>query len=169
MSQLLAVFSAVLLLAGNAFFVGAEFALISARRDRLDTLAAGSGRTALAARTVLRATGRLPQMLAASHRPLRSAVSITTRSAASMECEAAADRTTSAASLADSAPAACRADDLMAGVSMSSSVSTAVHSRSLARRFPCRMLRTLSCVTRLPPRYRVVDRDPSGSRSTVVR
>ena len=66
MSQLLAVLTAVLLLAGNAFFVGAEFALISARRDRLDTLAAGSGRTALAARTVLRATRRLPQMLAAS-------------------------------------------------------------------------------------------------------
>ena len=66
MTQLLAVLTAVLLLAGNAFFVGAEFALISARRDRLDTLAAGSGRTALAARTVLRATGRLPQMLAAS-------------------------------------------------------------------------------------------------------
>ena len=66
MTELLAVLTAVLLLAGNAFFVGAEFALISARRDRLDTLAAGSGRTALAARTVLRATGRLPQMLAAS-------------------------------------------------------------------------------------------------------
>ena len=66
MNELLALFTAVLLLAGNAFFVGAEFALISARRDRLDTLAAGTGRTALAARTVLRANGRLPQMLAAS-------------------------------------------------------------------------------------------------------
>ena len=66
MTELLALLSAVLLLAGNAFFVGAEFALISARRDRLETLAAGTGRTALAARTVLRATGRLPQMLAAS-------------------------------------------------------------------------------------------------------
>jgi CBS domain containing-hemolysin-like protein len=65
-TELLALLTAALLLAGNAFFVGAEFALISARRDRLDTLAAGSGRTALAARTVLRATGRLPQMLAAS-------------------------------------------------------------------------------------------------------
>jgi len=65
-TELLALFTAVLLLAGNAFFVGAEFALISARRDRLDTLAAGTGRTALAARTVLRANGRLPQMLAAS-------------------------------------------------------------------------------------------------------
>lgn len=66
MTEVLAVAVAVLLLAGNAFFVGAEFALISARRDRLDTLAAGTGRTALAARTVLRAYGRLPQMLAAS-------------------------------------------------------------------------------------------------------
>ena len=56
-NDLLALLSAVLLLAGNAFFVGAEFALISARRDRLETLAAGTGRTALAARTVLRATG----------------------------------------------------------------------------------------------------------------
>ena len=66
MTELLALLTAVLLLAGNAFFVGAEFALISARRDRLDTLAAGTGRTALTARTVLRAYGRLPQMLAAS-------------------------------------------------------------------------------------------------------
>jgi len=66
MTELLALLTAVLLLAGNAFFVGAEFALISARRDRLDTLAAGTGRTALTARTVLRAGGRLPQMLAAS-------------------------------------------------------------------------------------------------------
>jgi CBS domain containing-hemolysin-like protein len=66
MTEVLALLTAVLLLAGNAFFVGAEFALISARRDRLDTLAAGTGRTALTARTVLRAYGRLPQMLAAS-------------------------------------------------------------------------------------------------------
>ncbi len=66
MNEVLALLAAVLLLAGNAFFVGAEFALISARRDRLDTLAAGTGRTALAARTVLRAYGRLPRMLAAS-------------------------------------------------------------------------------------------------------
>jgi CBS domain containing-hemolysin-like protein len=65
-TELLALATAVLLLAGNAFFVGAEFALISARRDRLETLATATGRKALAARTVLRATGRLPQMLAAS-------------------------------------------------------------------------------------------------------
>ena len=46
----LALLAAVALLAGNAFFVGAEFALISARRDRLETLAAAAGRTAGRAR-----------------------------------------------------------------------------------------------------------------------
>ena len=55
--------AAVLLLAGNAFFVGAEFSLVSARRDRLEAMAqAGiSG-----ARTVLRASADLSRMLAAS-------------------------------------------------------------------------------------------------------
>ncbi|MBP2337950.1 CBS domain containing-hemolysin-like protein [Saccharothrix coeruleofusca] len=38
MSEGWALVTAVLLLAGNAFFVGAEFALISARRDRLETM-----------------------------------------------------------------------------------------------------------------------------------
>ena len=38
MSDLFAVALTVLLLAGNAFFVAAEFALISARRDRLEAL-----------------------------------------------------------------------------------------------------------------------------------
>ena len=38
-SDFLALGAAVLLLLANAFFVGAEFALISARRDRLETLA----------------------------------------------------------------------------------------------------------------------------------
>ncbi|HEV7827345.1 MAG TPA: hemolysin family protein [Pseudonocardiaceae bacterium] len=53
----------LLLLAGNAFFVGAEFALISARRDRLEALAkSGVAR----ARTVIRAGERLPLMLAAA-------------------------------------------------------------------------------------------------------
>jgi CBS domain containing-hemolysin-like protein len=65
-TDLLALLAAVALLAGNAFFVGAEFALISARRDRMDTLAAGTGGRARAARTVLRASGQLPSMLAAS-------------------------------------------------------------------------------------------------------
>ncbi len=39
MSDLLGVLLTVLLLAANAFFVGSEFALISARRDRLEALA----------------------------------------------------------------------------------------------------------------------------------
>ena len=52
---------AVLLLAGNAFFVGAEFALISARRDRLEALA---DRGVGGARTVMRAGERISLMLA---------------------------------------------------------------------------------------------------------
>ncbi len=59
--DLLAVLLAVLLLGGNAFFVGAEFALITARRDRLETLEA-QGRTA--ARTVITAGENLSLMLA---------------------------------------------------------------------------------------------------------
>ena len=62
-SDLLALLAAVALLAANAFFVGAEFALVSARRDRLDTMAR-SGVTG--ARTVLRAGADLSRMLAAS-------------------------------------------------------------------------------------------------------
>jgi CBS domain containing-hemolysin-like protein len=54
---------ALLLLAGNAFFVGAEFALISARRDRLEAMAK---RGVLRAGTVIRAGQRLPLMLAAA-------------------------------------------------------------------------------------------------------
>jgi CBS domain containing-hemolysin-like protein len=47
----LALFLTVLLVAGNAFFVGAEFAVITARRDRLEALAAdGFARAELAAR-----------------------------------------------------------------------------------------------------------------------
>lgn len=66
MTDLLALLAAVALLVGNGFFVGAEFALISARRDRIEPVAVGSGAAARAARTVLRATGQLPRMLAAS-------------------------------------------------------------------------------------------------------
>src|SRR5690349_13184551 len=66
MTDLLALLAAVALLLGNGFFVGAEFALISVRRDRLEPLAVGPGTVARAARTVLRATGQLPRMLAAS-------------------------------------------------------------------------------------------------------
>ena len=51
-SDLLALGAAILLLLVNAFFVGAEFALISARRDRLEAMArAGTP----GASTVLRA------------------------------------------------------------------------------------------------------------------
>lgn len=52
---------ALLLLASNAFFVGAEFALISARRDRLETMAK---RGVQGAATVIRAGQKLPLMLA---------------------------------------------------------------------------------------------------------
>jgi len=59
--DLWAVVLAVVLLAGNAFFVGAEFSLISARRDRLEALAqSGKNR----ARTVIHAGEHLSLMLA---------------------------------------------------------------------------------------------------------
>jgi CBS domain containing-hemolysin-like protein len=62
--DLLALLAAIALLGANAFFVGAEFALVSARRDRLEGLAAsGSG---AAVDTVLRAHADLSRMLAAS-------------------------------------------------------------------------------------------------------
>src|SRR6201991_2779592 len=51
----------VLLLAANAFFVGAEFALISARRDRLEALAEQGKKSAV---TVIRAGENLSVMLA---------------------------------------------------------------------------------------------------------
>jgi CBS domain containing-hemolysin-like protein len=51
----------LLLLAGNAFFVGGEFAIITARRDRLEALAErGSSR----ARTVIKAQRELPLLIA---------------------------------------------------------------------------------------------------------
>ncbi len=53
---------AVLLLLGNAFFVGAEFAVISVRRSQVEPLAEGSRR----ARTVLEALKQLSLMLAAA-------------------------------------------------------------------------------------------------------
>ncbi|NMH98141.1 HlyC/CorC family transporter [Pseudonocardia sp. K10HN5] len=59
----MALLAAVLLLAANAFFVGAEFALISARRDRLEAMAQAG---VASARTVLKASGDLSRMLAAS-------------------------------------------------------------------------------------------------------
>ncbi|SNT08278.1 hemolysin family protein [Rhodococcoides kyotonense] len=63
MGDVLAVLLAVLLLAGNAFFVGAEFSLISARRDRLESLLA-QGKTR--ARSVIEAGQNLSLMLAAA-------------------------------------------------------------------------------------------------------
>jgi CBS domain containing-hemolysin-like protein len=62
-SDVLALLAAVALLGANAFFVGAEFALVSARRDRLDAMARAR---VPGARTVLRASGDLSRMLAAS-------------------------------------------------------------------------------------------------------
>jgi len=61
MSDAYGVVLTVLLLATNAFFVAAEFALISARRDRLQTLAEQGKRSAV---TVMRAAEQLPVMLA---------------------------------------------------------------------------------------------------------
>lgn len=61
MSQAGVLLLALLLLAGNAFFVGAEFAMLTARRDRMETLAAdGLAR----ARIVLRAGTELPLLIA---------------------------------------------------------------------------------------------------------
>src|ERR1700742_3482178 len=61
MGDFLGVLLTVLLLAANAFFVGAEFALISARRDRLESLAEQGKRGAV---TVIRAGQNLSVMLA---------------------------------------------------------------------------------------------------------
>ncbi|OBK29701.1 hypothetical protein A5634_17700 [Mycobacterium asiaticum] len=61
MNSILAIGLAILLIALNGFFVGAEFAMISARRDRLEALAE-QGRTR--AVTVIRAGEQLPAMLA---------------------------------------------------------------------------------------------------------
>lgn len=60
MSTWVAITLGVLLLAGNAFFVGAEFAIISARRSAIEPLAATSAR----ARTVLWAMEHVSLMLA---------------------------------------------------------------------------------------------------------
>jgi CBS domain containing-hemolysin-like protein len=61
MNDLLGVLLTVVLLAANAFFVAAEFALISARRDRLEALAEQGKRSAI---TVIRAGENLSLMLA---------------------------------------------------------------------------------------------------------
>src|ERR1700751_372783 len=61
MADFLGVVLTVILLLANAFFVGAEFALISARRDRLEALAEQGKRGAV---TVIRAGQSLSIMLA---------------------------------------------------------------------------------------------------------
>ena len=61
MGDIFGVLLTILLLAANAFFVGAEFALISARRDRLEALAEQGKRSAV---TVIRAGQDLSVMLA---------------------------------------------------------------------------------------------------------
>ena len=60
-NQALGVVLSVLLIGVNAFFVGAEFSLISARRDRLEALAEQGKARAV---TVIRAGEQLPAMLA---------------------------------------------------------------------------------------------------------
>ena len=60
MGDVLAVAAAVLLLAGNAFFVGAEFALVSVRPEQLQPLAADGGRRA---RRTLQASRQLSLMM----------------------------------------------------------------------------------------------------------
>ena len=61
MDSTLGILLAILLIAVNAFFVGAEFSLISARRDRLQALAEQGKARAV---TVLRAGEQLSSMLA---------------------------------------------------------------------------------------------------------
>lgn len=61
--DLLALLAAIALLLANAYFVCSEFALISARRDRLEAMAHSGNASA---RTVLRASADLSRMLAAS-------------------------------------------------------------------------------------------------------
>jgi CBS domain containing-hemolysin-like protein len=61
MSDFLGVLLTILLLGANAFFVGSEFALISARRDRLEALAEHGKKSAV---TVIRAGENLSLMLA---------------------------------------------------------------------------------------------------------
>ncbi|MGH3626433.1 MAG: hemolysin family protein [Sciscionella sp.] len=61
MSTPIALLVTLFLLAGNAFFVAAEFAVITARRDRLETLAAGGARRAARA---LAAGRQLPLLIA---------------------------------------------------------------------------------------------------------
>src|SRR6478609_9661510 len=63
MSTQSAILLGLVLLIGNAFFVGAEFALVSARRTKVEPKAAAGSRVA---RTTLRAMEGLSQMIAAA-------------------------------------------------------------------------------------------------------
>jgi CBS domain containing-hemolysin-like protein len=63
MNDTLGVLLAILLIGTNAFFVGAEFSLISARRDRLEALAEQGKKRAV---TVIHAGEQLASMLAGS-------------------------------------------------------------------------------------------------------
>ncbi|GAA2593856.1 hypothetical protein GCM10009863_03740 [Streptomyces axinellae] len=63
---LLQLLLAGLLVLGNGFFVGAEFALVSVRRSQIEPLAAGGQGRARRARQVLRGLESLPQMMAAA-------------------------------------------------------------------------------------------------------
>jgi CBS domain containing-hemolysin-like protein len=63
MSTQAALWLGLFLLLGNAFFVGAEFALVSARRTKVEPKAAAGSRVA---RTTLRAMEGLSQMIAAA-------------------------------------------------------------------------------------------------------
>ena len=63
MSTQSAIWLGLVLLIGNAFFVGAEFALVSARRTKVEPKAAAGSRVA---RTTLRAMEGLSQMIAAA-------------------------------------------------------------------------------------------------------
>ncbi|MGV0717673.1 hemolysin family protein [Mycolicibacterium sp. XJ662] len=63
MNDLFGVLLTIVLLALNAFFVASEFALISARRDRLEALAENGKKSAV---TVIRANENLSLMLAGS-------------------------------------------------------------------------------------------------------
>ena len=61
MNETTALLLTVVLLAGNAFFVATEFALISARRSQIEPRAQAGSRLA---RTTLRALGQMPHMIA---------------------------------------------------------------------------------------------------------
>jgi CBS domain containing-hemolysin-like protein len=65
MNSLGAIFLGLILLVANGFFVAAEFALVSAKRHRLEELAASGGRlTKIAARAAVRGGRELSLMLA---------------------------------------------------------------------------------------------------------